>query len=582
MIDLTPLEVRKKKTDFRRVMRGYDPALVDDFLDLVADRLDELVRENLALAERATRQEQQVADFRERERALTEALVTAQEMREEIRRQTTREAELARQAAEQETAQLRASTEQEVAQLRATAEQEVAQLRSIAEQEVAQLRSTAEQEVAHLRSGAQQEVAQLRTTAQQEAQELRSSARQERERDEEALRRLRAQQQQFLTSYRGLLDRELTELNVAAQTFGIAQGWSPAGSAGGAAAAEPAAGPDTADAPAAGPATSSGWQELGRAGAGSASSPTPGRGPAAAGAAPAAPAAPAVSAAEAEAEAVPAASAASAAPAAPAAEADATTTAGITGGAPAAAELPPTAAVSPWAARGSMFPDDPLSDEEMEVLERLGVFDDTESGVTAEESAGADVVPGAGDPFEAALLEAEPFGAEPFEPEPFLPDATVAGDDVQESLAAAAEIEAALADAEAAALAGLSLEDEPGVDDELELYDDSGADTGAELPAPVGLGAGAGAPAWQSAPEWSLDGIDLIGSEPHSSEVPLDDLELEEDEDATEILRNAAAAGYRLEDTDAGDELLLEDALPEDGSDEDDDGWLPTLLEDEK
>jgi hypothetical protein len=76
-------------------MRGYDPALVDDFLDLVADRLDELVRENLALSERVGRQDQQVAEYRERERALTEALVTAQEMREEMRRQTSREAEAA-------------------------------------------------------------------------------------------------------------------------------------------------------------------------------------------------------------------------------------------------------------------------------------------------------------------------------------------------------------------------------------------------------------------------------------------------------------------------------------------------------
>ena len=32
MMDLTPLDVRKKKEDFRRVVRGYDPAEVDGFL----------------------------------------------------------------------------------------------------------------------------------------------------------------------------------------------------------------------------------------------------------------------------------------------------------------------------------------------------------------------------------------------------------------------------------------------------------------------------------------------------------------------------------------------------------------------
>ena len=49
MIDLTPLDVRKKKGDFRRGLRGYEPQQVDDFLDVVADRLDALVREHQAM-----------------------------------------------------------------------------------------------------------------------------------------------------------------------------------------------------------------------------------------------------------------------------------------------------------------------------------------------------------------------------------------------------------------------------------------------------------------------------------------------------------------------------------------------------
>ncbi len=50
MIDLTPLDVRKKKGDFRRVVRGYDPELVDDFLDMVAERLEEVVKQNVTLS----------------------------------------------------------------------------------------------------------------------------------------------------------------------------------------------------------------------------------------------------------------------------------------------------------------------------------------------------------------------------------------------------------------------------------------------------------------------------------------------------------------------------------------------------
>jgi len=49
MIDLTPLDVRKKAGDFRRILRGYDPQEVDIFLELVAERMEVLVRENMAL-----------------------------------------------------------------------------------------------------------------------------------------------------------------------------------------------------------------------------------------------------------------------------------------------------------------------------------------------------------------------------------------------------------------------------------------------------------------------------------------------------------------------------------------------------
>ena len=59
MIDLTPLDVRKKRGDFRRQLRGYDPEEVDTFMDLVADRFEELVRENLSLNEKTGRLEAQ-------------------------------------------------------------------------------------------------------------------------------------------------------------------------------------------------------------------------------------------------------------------------------------------------------------------------------------------------------------------------------------------------------------------------------------------------------------------------------------------------------------------------------------------
>ncbi|MGH7469205.1 MAG: DivIVA domain-containing protein [Longimicrobiales bacterium] len=151
MIDLTPLEVRKKKGDFRKIMRGYDPGQVDDFLDLVADRLEQLVRDNIANAERVIVIEAQVSDFRERERALTEALVTAQEMREEIRKQVAKEAELARREAEQAAEHIRSTAvlvrqreEEAIRRLRARQMQLLQSYRSFLERELAELGVMAE------------------------------------------------------------------------------------------------------------------------------------------------------------------------------------------------------------------------------------------------------------------------------------------------------------------------------------------------------------------------------------------------------------------------------------------------------
>lgn len=93
MIDLTPLDVRNKRGEFKRLMRGYDPQEVDVFLEFVAERLETLVRENLQLRERSQGLQDQVDHQTSREQAVHDALVTAQELRTEIRTQTQREAE---------------------------------------------------------------------------------------------------------------------------------------------------------------------------------------------------------------------------------------------------------------------------------------------------------------------------------------------------------------------------------------------------------------------------------------------------------------------------------------------------------
>jgi DivIVA domain-containing protein len=113
MIDLTPLDVRNKRGDFKKLMRGYDPQEVDVFLEIVAERLEALTRENMALKERSGALQAQVNSQTDREQAVQAALVTAQELRADIRAQAQREAENVVKAAETEGRRLVAEAEAE-------------------------------------------------------------------------------------------------------------------------------------------------------------------------------------------------------------------------------------------------------------------------------------------------------------------------------------------------------------------------------------------------------------------------------------------------------------------------------------
>jgi DivIVA domain-containing protein len=89
---LTPLDVRK--TEFRRGMRGYDRMAVEDFRARVADELERLVKEKLALEERLRATMEQLKDYRQRDKAMNDALITAQQLRAETREQAEREAQV--------------------------------------------------------------------------------------------------------------------------------------------------------------------------------------------------------------------------------------------------------------------------------------------------------------------------------------------------------------------------------------------------------------------------------------------------------------------------------------------------------
>ena len=89
---LTPLDVRSHA--FRSAWRGFDRTEVKVFLQLVADDYESLAVEADALRRRVQELEQRVEELARQEGSLRKALVSAQEVSEDLKRTAVREAEM--------------------------------------------------------------------------------------------------------------------------------------------------------------------------------------------------------------------------------------------------------------------------------------------------------------------------------------------------------------------------------------------------------------------------------------------------------------------------------------------------------
>ena len=147
---LTAVDVRRY--DFATVMRGYDRARVDQFKEQVADEIERLMRANSELEDKARNFHEQLRAFRDRDRALNEALVSAQQLRADVKDQATREADLIVREAEAEAKGLVDAAQYAIASLRGEIEilergrrAYLAQLRGLAERHLAEAAAFDEQ-----------------------------------------------------------------------------------------------------------------------------------------------------------------------------------------------------------------------------------------------------------------------------------------------------------------------------------------------------------------------------------------------------------------------------------------------------
>jgi len=141
---LTPLDIRR--FDFGSALRGYDKTRVDQFRDQVASEVERLVRQCQDLEAKARGFHEQLKAFRERDKALNEALVSAQQLRAEIREQADREAQLILREARAEGERLVEQARGGIRKVESDLEGVIRQRRSY----LAQLRSLVERQLADI------------------------------------------------------------------------------------------------------------------------------------------------------------------------------------------------------------------------------------------------------------------------------------------------------------------------------------------------------------------------------------------------------------------------------------------------
>ena len=144
--NLTPLDLRRQ--EFRKTLRGYETDGVEDFRVRAADALERAIRERQVLEERVSALTEQLRVFREREKAMNEALVAAQQLRQETRAAAEREGQVIVREAQAEAKRLldeaqaaQNAVQTKMAETERQFQQYVGGFRALLERHIAELRA---------------------------------------------------------------------------------------------------------------------------------------------------------------------------------------------------------------------------------------------------------------------------------------------------------------------------------------------------------------------------------------------------------------------------------------------------------
>jgi cell division initiation protein len=205
---LTPLDVRR--WEFGSALRGYDRARVDEFKARVADEIEELARRINDLDTKSRGFHDQIRSFRERDRAINDALVSAQQLRTDIREQAEKEGSLvlqeARGDADKMLGEAKLEADRLAQQSRAEADRVLTEARVRSEEQLTDARVRSEEQLTDARVRSEEQL----TDAKYRAEEMLREARDEVER---LLRDARLEARSLIDDSRSSAKRIATDLD---------------------------------------------------------------------------------------------------------------------------------------------------------------------------------------------------------------------------------------------------------------------------------------------------------------------------------------------------------------------------------
>jgi cell division initiation protein len=113
---ITPLDIQHKVFDTQ--WRGYNKPQVDQFLEEIAESVEELTKENMVLKERLSGKDEELSQLKRAESTLTSTLISTQSFVDQLKRGAQRDADLVVKEAELKAEEILAQSRSELVEMR--------------------------------------------------------------------------------------------------------------------------------------------------------------------------------------------------------------------------------------------------------------------------------------------------------------------------------------------------------------------------------------------------------------------------------------------------------------------------------